>query len=63
MVFRVSRGNALTHFKDLEHTFTDQNGSEQHKSVYIIIFQEGEIMRDRLTKLCDGFDGKRFDLP
>ena len=63
LVFRVSRGNALVNFKDLKNAFTDNDGKDQFKSVYIVVFQEGTIMRERLMKLCDGFDGKRFEMP
>ena len=31
--------------------------------MYIVVFQEGKQLRDRIIRICDSFMGQRFDLP
>lgn len=38
-------------------------GPGKKRSVYIIVFWDGETIRDRIQKICDSFSGQRFDLP
>ena len=33
------------------------------KSVYIIVFWDGEYTRNKLQKICDTFSKQRFNLP
>lgn len=40
-----------------------KDGKSRQKSVYIIVFQEGKQLRDRIVRICDSFLGQRFDLP
>lgn len=63
MIFRVSWGNALTHFTPLDFNIHHYEGAPEEKSVYVITFQEGEQIRDRMTRVCDSFLGQRFELP
>ena len=51
IVFRASRGNALIHTIPLEKAIKDYNGEEVNKDVYIITFQEGESLRNKLTRI------------
>ena len=51
MVYRATRGKALTYFRDLDAAgLQDYSGSLDNtlRSVYVIIFQEGAHIRDRL---------------
>jgi V-type H+-transporting ATPase subunit a len=57
MLFRITRGKALTHFSD---SFQQE---KQDKVCYLVVFQDGEHLRDRVTKICDSFMGSRFDVP
>lgn len=68
LVFRATRGNAIVYFREFTKPIVDYaaytSGSQDGpkgvmKSVYIIVFQDGEFIRDRLIKLCDSFMGKR----
>jgi len=61
LMFRATRGNALTFFSDF--TETGFNGHQIHKTVYLVVFQEGVRMRERVTRICDSFMGQRFELP
>lgn len=56
MLFRLTRGKALTFFLDFK-----QNGV--NKSVYIVVFQEYGGTYARIQKICDSFMGERFDIP
>jgi len=33
------------------------------KSVYIVVFQEGPQLRDKIVRICDSFLGQRFEIP
>lgn len=33
------------------------------RSVYLIMFLNTESMRERIKKICDSFNGERFDIP
>jgi hypothetical protein len=54
MLFRSTRGKALTKFSD---PFV-QDGKQ--KVVYMVIFQDGQIIRNTVTKIADSFMGSRF---
>jgi V-type H+-transporting ATPase subunit a len=51
LVFRATRGNAFTHFKDFDKPVVDYFGNSVLKSVYVVMFSEGEAIRDKLTRL------------
>ena len=66
MIFRATRGKALACFRDLEeYGFQDYSGKadKRARTVYVIIFQEGPHIRERLLKICDSFMGKNFEIP
>lgn len=66
MVYRATRGKALTYFQEMAASGLHDYAGKQdnrHRSVYVIIFQEGATMRDKLIKICDSFLGKNFDIP
>jgi len=58
MVFRATRGKALTYFEDiLGADLKDYSGEVrmQLRTVYVLVFQDGQTVRDKLTKVCDSF--------
>lgn len=63
LIFRATRGNAIACFREFTKPITDYFGKESMKSVYIIVFQEGEFIRDRINKICDSFMGSRYEIP
>jgi len=32
-------------------------------SVYIIVYWDGDFIKDKIKRICDSFQGQRFDLP
>lgn len=63
LIFRATRGNALTYFEDFNNQIRDYYGNGTQKSVYVVIFQEGSSVREKIVKICDSFLGERFDIP
>jgi V-type H+-transporting ATPase subunit a len=66
MVYRATRGKALTYFRALASDgLQDYAGllDQRPRTVYVIVFQEGSHIRDKLIKICDSFMGKNFDIP
>lgn len=51
MIFRATRGKALTYFKDFEDSgLPDYAGRSDNviRTVYVVIFQDGSHVRDKL---------------
>jgi V-type H+-transporting ATPase subunit a len=63
LIFRATRGNALCYFDDFKDPIRDFYGNPVIKSVYVVIFQEGGSIREKIMKICDSFLGERFDIP
>lgn len=52
--------------KGKSYIYTEQFQDEDEdeiKEVYIVTFQDGNVMRDKIRRLCESFTGKIFDLP
>lgn len=66
MVYRASRGKALTYFRDLDTKgLADYTGALDGKArtVYVIVFQDGNHLRNKLSKICDSFMGRIVEIP
>ena len=63
LIFRSSRGKVLTRFHDQSFQIKDHDGNVKTKSVYVLVYQEGSQMRDRVSRVCNSFQGKVFNLP
>lgn len=63
LIFRATRGNALCYFSDIQQPVKDYYGLVIKKSVYVLVFQEGEVLRQKLIKICESFMGETFDIP
>jgi V-type H+-transporting ATPase subunit a len=63
LIFRATRGNALCYFDDFKAPIKDYFGNVTQKSVYVVIFQEGGSIREKIIRICDSFLGERFDIP
>lgn len=46
-----------------EITDPEEYYTKNLKSVYIIVFWEGENIRTRIERVCDSFNGRRYELP
>lgn len=33
------------------------------KAVYLVVYQDGQTIRERVQKICDSFMGQRFEIP
>lgn len=62
LLFRATRGKALTFYEDFEVS-SSTAAKPKCKSVYIVLFQEGRQLREKIIRICDSFMGQRFDLP
>jgi len=65
LLFRATRGKALSYFREFELPRQRVKGHwiDKKKAVYIVVFQEGRQVRDKITRICDSFMGQRFELP
>ena len=62
LIFRATRGKALTYFRDIEQPIIDYRGVKHYKSVYIVIFQQGTYLSQKLDRILDSFMGNRFQV-
>jgi V-type H+-transporting ATPase subunit a len=63
LLFRASRGKVLSYFEPIDEVLKDFKGKFLEKCVYVLVFEEGTHLRDKITKICDSFQGKRYHLP
>lgn len=67
LLFRSTRGKALTYFYDMpldnSKPLDLSKLPPKQRSVYVVVFQDGRQIRDRIIKVCDSFMGQRFDVP
>jgi vacuolar-type H+-ATPase subunit I/STV1 len=64
LLFRATRGKALTFFEDFKQEGPTLGRKIFHnKAVYIVVFQEGRQLREKIMRICDSFMGQRFDVP
>ena len=63
LMFRASRGKVLTRFHEQDFTIKDFDGNSKTKTVYVLVYQEGGYMRDKIMRVCNTFQGKIFTLP
>jgi len=63
LIFRVSHGTAFVRNQDIEINIENpQTGLPLHKSVFVIFFQ-GEQLRVKMKKICDGFHASVYEVP
>ena len=61
MLYRISRGNALARFQDVETPIIDPtSGEEMKKTVFWIVFL-GEQLNQRIRKMCDIIHATIYD--
>ncbi len=69
MIFRVSRGTALSTFFDFVNTEMNRKDSEStqkiEKKIFTIFFQNGQnnYNLDKMIKICDLFAASRYHIP
>ncbi|KAJ8377241.1 hypothetical protein AAFF_G00264690 [Aldrovandia affinis] len=63
MLWRVCRGNVFLRQADIEESLEDPaTGDQVHKSVFIIFFQ-GDQLKTRVKKICEGFRASLYPCP
>ena len=62
LIFRGSRGKVLVHTKEIK---TPKNSKTKTilKSTFVLTFQEGTNMRDKLERICEGVKAKLYEYP
>jgi len=58
LIFRSTKGKSYMYIQEY-----DDKTAVKKRSVYIIVFWDGEHIRDRIQKICDSFSGQRYELP
>merc|ERR1719469_302398 len=60
MLFRITRGKALTHSEEFW-----QGGvvGSVEKVAYLVVFSAAGGNKERVQKICDSFMGQRFEIP
>merc|ERR1719430_2626537 len=63
MLWRVSKGNVFLKVADIDEQMEDPStGDVLYKAVFIIFFQ-GEALRPRVKKICEGFHASVYPCP
>jgi len=63
MLWRVSKGNVFIKFVDIDEMMEDPTtGDTLHKVIFIIFFQ-GEQLKTRVKKICEGFHAAVYPCP
>ncbi len=63
LVFRTSRGKVLCYFDPLNFKLRDFDGNERSRVVYVLVFQQGDFIKDKVERICDTFKGIQCPLP
>jgi len=62
MIHRKTRGNAITIIESIIDLDPELMATALTKSIYVIIFQESQAMRQGITKICEAFHNGAHDL-
>ena len=60
MIFRASKGNSIL------YTFNIPSETESDtipRSAFIIIIESGSVLINKITKICESFEAKKYRLP
>jgi V-type H+-transporting ATPase subunit a len=58
-------GNVLAIISDLEQPIEDYQGIQMEKSIYVVIYKEGEerYLHEKIVRICDSFSNERYEVP
>ena len=60
LIFRSTKGKSYMYIS----AYDDQAGVENvRRSVYIIVFQNGPHIKEKIERICDSFPGQRYEIP
>ncbi|XP_004462195.1 V-type proton ATPase 116 kDa subunit a 4 isoform X2 [Dasypus novemcinctus] len=63
LLWRVCRGNVYLKFSEIDTTMEDPVTKEEIKKNIFIIFFQGEQLRQKIKKICDGFRATIYPCP
>jgi len=63
MLWRVSKGNVFVKFMDIMEEMVDPTTGDQLQMAVFIIFYQGEELRTRVGKICEGFHASVYPCP
>lgn len=61
LIFRATKGKSFVFTQDYMNDEQIQN--KRPRAVYIIMYWAGATIREKIFRICDSFDGQRFELP
>jgi V-type H+-transporting ATPase subunit a len=62
MIHRKTRGNAITIIENIIDLDPELLATALNKSIYVIIFQESQTMREGIARICKAFENGVYDL-
>jgi hypothetical protein len=63
LLFRLSRGKVLCFFDQESFKLTDLDGVERLRTVFVLIFEGNEYLKEKVSKICAGVDCSIYSLP
>eukprot|EP00347_Sterkiella_histriomuscorum_P000740 403374687 len=64
ILFRSLRGKVLSYLDESDNIkLQDFSGQNIQKSVFVLVFEEGSHFVDKVQRICDSFQAKRYSLP
>lgn len=63
LVFRATKGKSFVFTDFFEQQGDQRNFARNTKSVYIIMYWDGPMIREKIQRICDSFTGNRYELP
>ena len=66
IIFRATKGKSFMLVQDFEEEEEEDqlpNIQQEKRSVYIIVYWDGDTISEKIQRICDSFSGKRYDLP
>jgi V-type H+-transporting ATPase subunit a len=62
LIFRITRGNSIVKFSKFEANQGIGIPGEEEQSIFIILYQEGDVLKNRIVRVCDMFSKERFEI-
>lgn len=63
LVFRATKGKSFVFTQDFFDANNASDVARATKSVYIIMYWDGESIREKIQRICDSFTGNRYEIP
>ena len=61
MIFRATKGKSFMFVQYCDDD--DDLNNSKRRSVYIIMYWDGQTIGSKIARICDSFSGQRFELP